>query len=154
MEFILSLQNMSSCTQKVIKQPRHRWFKVCVEDMTVSAGTESIRPLTVSRVLRGLGLCEQVAPRERQLSCPSVCFVRPSCHQQSLSPPRVLAFGCALCYHMKSGLHCVNSPCPCSCTLRTHRSSGGVFPSLAFSSAYKRRIMGMNPVTCTHKHSG
>lgn len=150
MEFIRSLQNMSFSIQNTI-----------LRQMVKSAGRpdsecrdlciESMRSLTVLRALHGRGLCKQVAPCERQLSRPSVCSLWPSCHRQSLSPPCLLAFGCDLCYHTKRGLHPLNSPC--SCTLRTHHSSGGVFPSLAFYLCLQRKIMDMNPVTDPHKQS-
>lgn len=131
--FTRQCNEMSCMTQHINLCGRHdsEYMSLCIQSMW---------PLTVSRVLDDRGLCKQVAPHERRLSCPSVSFLWPSCHQQSLSRPCLWAFGCDLCCHTWSGLHCVNSPCPCSCTLHTHHSSGGVFPSLASSSAYKGRL--------------
>lgn len=100
------------------------------------------KSLTVLRVLHDRCLCKQV-------SIPSVYFVWPSCHQQGLPGP--LDLGCGLWCHMKCGLHCVDGPCSCSCALRMHRSSHGVFPSLAFPSACKKKIMEMNPMTDPRK---
>lgn len=72
----------------------------------------NLRP-TLLRALHGSGPCVPVSPCQRQLSRPSVCFVWPSCHQQNLSCPHLLAFGCHLWGRVKRGLPWVNSPCLC-----------------------------------------
>lgn len=93
---------------------------------------------TLLTALHGSGPCVQVSPCQRQLSRPSVCFVWPSCHQQSLSCPDLLAFGWDLWCHVKHGPPCVNSPYLCSCELWRHHVHCRGF-SLPLPSSEKKK---------------
>lgn len=97
--------------------------------------------LTVSKVLDGSGLCKKVTLCERDLSPPSVYFVWPSCHQQSLLRP-ALHDSCThfypFCCGPKSFLHCVKPLSLCSCALHTSLSLGGPRLYLTSSAANKK----------------